>query len=510
VTEATPTGTLFARTVRGTGWLITWRMATRLLGVVSTVVLVRLLAPADFGLIALATSFTLAVEAMALIDVEDAVTRERAPTREVYDTAFTLGLLRGLAIGGMIAALAFPAARFFAEPRLAPVILALGLGFLLDGLTNVGVVDFRRDFAFHREVQLWLTPRLMSILLTLGTALLLRSYWALVVGILSQRALRVVFSYRMHPFRPRLGLSAWRGLLGYSLWLSVINVASLLRDRADSILLGRLLGTAPVGIFAIGAEIAALPTTELVEPACRAAFSGFSTARNTGLDAGETWLSIIASMTLLTFPAGVGLALIAGPLVQLAFGARWMAAVPLVQLLGIAGCLAAFGTIGSVLLRVHGKMHQVLGIVLAGATLRVALLLLLIPRFGLLGAGFAVAVGLVFDHLLYLVITLRGFAMPLSALLGRLWRSVLATAAMAAVLLWSGQGGQAAMATTLARLAMKLLTAMTTGATVYIVTLLAIWLVVGRPAGAEADLLTLLQRLLARLQAAHRARQAAQ
>jgi O-antigen/teichoic acid export membrane protein len=494
VSDATPIGAVIARTARGSGWLIAWRMATRLLGLASTVVLVRVLAPADFGLIALATSFTLAVEALALIDVEDAVTRERAPGRAVYDTAFTLGVLRGLAIGAMIAALAFPAARFFNEPRLAPVILALGLGFLLDGLTNVGVVDFRRDFAFHREVQLWLAPRLLSILLALGAALLLRSYWALVVGILSQRGLRVAFSYRMHPFRPRLDLSAWRGLLGYSLWLSVINVASLLRDRADSILLGRLLGTAPVGIFAIGAEIAALPTSELVEPSCRAAFSGFSAARNTGLDAGATWLSIIASMTLLTFPAGVGLALIAGPLVQLAFGARWMAAVPLVQVLAIAGCLAAFGTIGSVLLRVHGKMRLVVGIVLAGAALRVALLLLLIPRFGLLGGGFAVACGLVFDHLLYLVMTLRGFAIPLPALLGRLWRGGLATAAMAAALAWGGLGWQDA-----ANPALALLGGVAIGASVYAATLLALWILAGRPEGAERDALATLRHLSAGL-----------
>ena len=489
MTEAAPTGSVFARTARGTGWLIAWRMATRLLGLASTVVLVRLLAPADFGLIALASSFTLAVEAMALIDVEDAVTRARAPTRAVYDTAFTLGLLRGLAIGGMIAALAVPAARFFAEPRLAPVIFALGLGFLLDGLINVGVVDFRRDFAFHREVRLWLAPRLLSILLTIGTALLWRSYWALVVGILSQRALRVAFSYWMHPFRPRLGLSAWRGLLGYSLWLSAINVASLLRDRADTILLGRLLGAAPVGLFSIGSEIAALPTTELVEPACRAAFSGFSTARNTGLDAGQTWLAIIAGLTLLTFPAGVGLALIAGPLVQLAFGERWMAAVPLVQVLGIAGALAAFGTIGSVLLRVHGKMRLVLGIILAGAALRVALLLALIPRFGLPGAGVAVALGMVFDHLLYLVVTLRGFAIPLPALLGRLWRGVLATAAMAAVLLASGFGGPGA-----ANPALALLGGVTIGVAVYVAVLLALWALAGRPEGAERDALAALRR----------------
>lgn len=491
MSEATPTGSVFARTARGTGWLIVWRMATRLLGLISTVVLVRLLAPEDFGLIALATSFTLAVEAMALIDVEDAVTRARAPSREVYDTAFTLGLLRGLAIGGMIAALAMPAAHFFAEPRLAPVIFALGLGFLIDGLTNVGIVNFRRDFAFHREVQLWLAPRLLSILLALGTAVLTHSYWALVVGILSQRALRVVFSYRMHPFRPRLGLAAWRGLLGYSLWLSAINVASLLRDRADNILLGRLLGTAPVGIFAVGAEIAALPTTELVEPACRAAFSGFSAARHAGLSAGETWLAIIASMTLLTFPAGVGLALIAGPLVQLAFGVRWLAAVPLVRVLGIAGCLTAFGTIGSVLLRVHGKMRLVLAIILAGAAFRVSLLLVLIPRFGLLGAGFAVACGLVFDHLLYLAMTLHGFAISPAALLGRLWRSVLATAAMAAALLASGLGGQ-----DVANPALALLGGVTIGIAVYVAALLALWTLAGCPDGAERDALAALRRLL--------------
>ena len=485
---------VIARTARGTGWLVAWRMATRLLGVASTVLLVRLLAPEDFGLVALATSFTLAVEALALIDVEDAVARAPAPGREVYDTAFTLGMLRGLAIGGMIAAAAAPASRFFNEPRLAPVILSLGLGFLIDGFTNVGIVDFRRDFAFDKEVRLWLAPRLLSLLLTLGAALVLRSYWALVIGILSQRLLRLSFSYRMHPFRPRPGLRAWRGLLGYSLWLSGINLASLLRDRADSILLGRLLGTAPVGMFSIGAEIAALPTTELVEPTCRAAFSGFSTARNTGLDAGETWLRVIAGLTLLTFPAGIGLALVAGPLVQLGFGTRWMTAVPLVQMLGVAGCLAAFGTVGSVLLRVHGRMGLVLGIILAGAGLRVGLLLLLIPRFGLLGAGAAAALGLVFDHFFYLIVTLRVFAIPLPALLARLWRSALATAAMAAMLVWGGTGWQHA-----ASPAWALLSGAAIGAAAYAALLLVLWTLSGRPQGAERDALAALRRLSAGL-----------
>jgi len=160
-------------------------------------------------------------------------------------------------------------------------------------------------------------------------------------------------------------------------------------------------------------------------------------------------------------------------------------------LLGIAGSLAAFGTIGSVLLRVHGKMRLVLGIILAGAVLRVALLLALIPRFGLLGAGIAVACGLVFDHLLYLAMTLRGFAIALPALLGRLWRSVLATAAMVAVLLLSGFGGPAPAAGS----ALQLLAGVTVGVATYAAVLAALWLAAGRPAGGEADLLRLARRL---------------
>src|SRR3954462_12157663 len=116
---------ILAKTARGAGWVVAWRMITRTLGPPRPPGLVRLLAPADFGLVALATSFSVAIEAFSWIGTEEGVIRHQAPTAEVYDTAFTIALLRGSLVGLAIAAAAYPGAAFFGEPRLAGVLFAL-------------------------------------------------------------------------------------------------------------------------------------------------------------------------------------------------------------------------------------------------------------------------------------------------------------------------------------------------------------------------------------------------
>ena len=89
----------------GAGWIVGWRMATRGLGLISTLVLARLLLPADFGLVALATGFAGAVESMSYMGVEDALVREKSPGRGLYDTGFTLGLLHLNRLKDLIATL---------------------------------------------------------------------------------------------------------------------------------------------------------------------------------------------------------------------------------------------------------------------------------------------------------------------------------------------------------------------------------------------------------------------
>jgi lipopolysaccharide exporter len=489
---------LLLKTAQGTGWVIGWRMATRLLGVISTLTLVRLLLPTDFGLVALSTSFQQSIEAFVVFGVEDAVVREKAPTRDVYDTGFTLNALRSVLTAAIVLALALPAGRFFAEPRLGNILIALAAGTLIEGFTNIGIVDFRRDFTFSKEFQLWLLPRLIGIVLTLVSAFVWRSYWALVIGILASRILRVAFSYHMHPHRPRFTLRAWRRLIGYSTWSWALNVVGLVRDRSDSILIGRMLDPTQVGIYSIGAEVAALPTTELVEPLCRVAFSGFAAARNADLTPAETYLRLIATMCLLTLPAAVGIALIADPLVNLAFGTMWAGAVPLVQILALAGVLTVFGLVSATMFTAHALLPQVFSIGLGSVVLRVVLLIVFIGRYGLYGAAIAAAIAISVEQGLYVLLTMRQIALTVADLIHVTWRGLLATTVMAGVLLRLGLSEHVAGARP-AALIQQLLVAVIVGAAVYTSVLLAAWFAAGRPAGAETDLVGLVRRMLTRL-----------
>ena len=386
-----------------------WRLGMRVLGLVSTLVLVRLIAPADFGIIALATSFMQTIDGMLTLGTEEAVIREATPGRTFYDTAFTLNLLRGASVTVLVAALAFPAAGFFADPRLGPVLLFVACLPLLDGFSNIGAVDFRRDFAFHKEFAIMVFPKLCGIIAAITAAVLLRSYVAMLFGMGVNRVLRVVMSYVMHPYRPTLSLKAWRGLAGYSIWTWLLSLAVLIRDRSDTLLLGRLMSTAAVGFYSVGAEVAALPTTELIEPLGRAAFSGFAAGRQQQADIGETFLRLIGSAALLTLPAGVGLSLIAAPLVALAFGPGWAQAVPVLRILSLSFTIMVFGHLSLHLLSAHALLGRLVGITLAGAVVRVALLAVLIPDFGLTGAAIGAAVAVVLEQALTVATALRRF-----------------------------------------------------------------------------------------------------
>jgi len=474
---------LAARTARGAGWVVCWRFATRLLGTLSTLMLVRLLAPGDFGLVALGTTFSLALDGLAEIGVGNALIREQQIDRTMYDTGFTLSLIRGVGSAVLIAGCAWPVARFFGEPRLVGVLLALSVATFITAVENIGVIDFQRDLAFNREFNLLLAPRILGIVACVGTAYIWRSYWALVVGILTTRTARLICTYLMHDYRPRLSLQALDRLVGFSFWSWMLAWVSLIRDRIDNFVIGRLLGAADVGLYSLAWDVGFITSTELVSPICRALFPGLTHVRNRGSDIADAYFRAISATLVVTLPAGIGIALVSDPLIRLAIGQRWVAAIPLVQIFAIVGIFRVVTYIGTTLLTVFGILPIQFSITVAMLLIRFALLVVLIESFGLVGAGFAVAAVAILEEACYLFETFRRFGLRPMDLLRNNWRTVTATAVMtiAVVLLQRALGGTA----TFGHLFAEILA----GALAYVTVLLATWLAAGRPQGAEATIL---------------------
>ncbi len=487
------TASLSVATAKGAGWIIGWRFATRLLGIANTLLLVRLLVPGDFGLVAIATSFSQAIDGLAEIGVQDALIREKSLDRAMYDTAFTLNLMRGVMAGLVIFAGAQPVAEFFGDPRLQSILMALALAMFLSSLENIGIVDFQREFAFDKEFQLLVVPRIAGIIAAMTTAWFWPSYWALVIGIFVTRALRAGFSYTMHPYRPRLTISAWRRLLAFSTWAWVLSIVQLIKERVDAFVIGRLLGPTQVGIYSIGWEIGIAPSVELVLPLCRALFPGFSALRNREGDIADAYFRAISVAMLVTMPASLGIALIADPLVRLAFGARWIAAIPVVQVFALLGVLRVTTAISGTLLRVYGLQQVQVRITSVAVVVRFVLLIVLVSQIGIVGGALAAAASSVVEEVSFLVTTFRRFRLRARDLLLSNWRCAIAATGMAGAVLglqfWRGTLGGDVPAG-LSDLALDVVT----GVVCYAMLLLAAWLVSGRPRSAETYAIDVLRQ----------------
>jgi O-antigen/teichoic acid export membrane protein len=489
-------GTIGERTTRGVGWTVFWRLATRGLGLVSTLILARLLVPADFGLVALATTLSVAVDALATTGVHDVLIRHPGYERRWYDTAFTLTLIRGAATAAVLLLAATPAAAFFDEPRLALILVALAVCALIESTENVGTVDFRKHLRFDLEFIQFIVPRILAIATTVTAAFLLRSYWALVIGLLAQRTGRVALGYILHPYRPRLSLAAWREMLSFSIWLWAIAVAGFLRERTDALIVGRMLDPFKLGLFMLSAEIAALPTTELVGPLCRVLFSSFAAARNLNADLPATFLRALGIAAAIIMPTGVGVALVSSPLVALLLGPKWMDAVELVAIVAPFGALAAIGSISSTVLVVSGHPNAAFWASLAMALLRIVLLVGGIHLYGLLGAAWATACCLPVECVVFTGLALRFLGIPVADLLFQTWRSVAAAAIMVAGIMALGLHDHDLMAAAgLSMPIVQLILTSATGAAIYAASHLALWVLSNRPDGAERFLLMQLHRL---------------
>ena len=246
----------------GAMWTAGGRIVSNLLGVVSTLALARLLTPADFGLVALATIVLSIIEAITELSLSSALIQHKSPQREHYDTAWTLNILRAAAIAVLLVTAGYPVAWGYQDDRLIGIFFALGGGALISGLVNPRLVDFRRRLSFHQEIFTGLINRIVGLVVSVVIALMFHSYWALVIGTLASQVAGVIMSYVLIPYLPRISFAHWRNLFSFSGWVALSSGLNALNWRADQLALGAMLGVGPLGQYTVGDKLSSLPVNE--------------------------------------------------------------------------------------------------------------------------------------------------------------------------------------------------------------------------------------------------------
>jgi lipopolysaccharide exporter len=468
---------------KGTGWTVGTQLTIQGIAILSTVMLARLLVPADFGLVALATALSGALHAISEFSFHLALIQNQSAARPEYDTAWTLSICRNAILALALAAGARLIALSFGDPRLEPVVYWLALGTFLNGFQNIAIVDFRKDLAFHRDLVFMVIGKLGPVCVTVPLAFLWRDYWALVVGIVAGSVLRVALSFAMHKYRPRITFAEWHFLIHFSKWLLLGNLFGFISNRSSTFILGKISGGEAIGVFTISEDIAGIVTTNLLMPLRRAILPGYAKLANDVERLHDTFVDIFAVVFLVSAPLTLGIGLVADPLVRIALGPQWLGAIPLIQVLCVGEFLRLITAAASPIYIATGRPRYTMVLFAGSAILMVPLLIFATERAGVLGAAYATLTVAVLSAALDFVLVNRVLHLSISRLLAGCWRSIVSVLVMLAAVnelhaLWP-------VSQSLGNLSSMLAAVVALGGAVCGVLL---WILAGRPRGAERHL----------------------
>ena len=481
------------------------RLAIRVLSVVSQLILVRLLAPEDFGLIGSAAAITGMLDVLSEFSLTYALLQMRTPPRHHYDTAFTLVVLRGLLMGAALWAVAPGMAEFLHDARVADIVRVLAMVPVVQGFESMGIIVLQRELLFGRVFLYRLLGRLFGFLVAIPLAFWLRDYWALVWGGFATRMLTVPLSYAIAPWRPGVSLRAFGELFHFSKWLFGNNVLSMMDGAVMTMVLGRFAGIHAVGLYQVSTDLAAMPASEVAAPIRAPMYAGYARVVDDAPALRAQVLAGLGVLVMAVLPMSVGIAATAGDLAAVALGPQWTDAAPVVAFCALFTLLDAVGHFTGNVYVVRGEQRRYVLIMAAGLAVRLACVIPAALWGGLLPAVAAMtATGLVNVALWF------GF---MRALIGVSWRdywsacgrSILAAAAMAAAVAglaaaWpraggpGGQGPMLAMAAHWAALCVA-------GALVHVAAQAALWRAQGSPEGPERRAAALAAGLWRRLRA---------
>ncbi len=473
--------------------MVGFKLVDRGLALVSTLVLARILVPSDFGMIAMAASLIAILDLFGAFGLDVALIQRQGATEAHFNTAWTLNIATSTLIATMMLLLAWPMSLFYSEPRLTAVVCCLALSSFVQGFENIGVVSFRKEMNFHREFVFLLGKRVAMVCLTISLAVVLHSYWAMVFGMIFGRVTGVGLSYALHPYRPRLSLAKLGDFFGFSKWVFVQNVLYFLKERSSDFIVGRFAGPHALGVFNVSTEIASIPGTELIAPINRAIVPAYALLASDPAALRREYLSVMSVVCVIAIPAVTGIACVAPFLVTAVLGPRWADASVILAMLAFYGIFAALTSNAYSAFLAVGKPQLFVRITGAYVVVHLPLLTFLAHRYGALGAASAhlTASGIFLPVTFYLIC--RTLDIKMRYMLAATWRPVVASAAMYAAVL--GVRPNIDPATTPSLIALQWLAILVPlGAIVYVVAMVLLWVVSGRPDGGEAMILRFAQR----------------
>jgi len=424
---------LRAQVISGLGWVAGLRLISQGFTWAVTLVVIRLLSPADYGLLAMANVFIEFLAMIAEFGIGTAIIQ--APEIDDRDlrTMFGFVIVVNLALFAVMCLTAPLIAGVFREGRLVAVVRVLSVQYVLMIFSVMPQAQLSRKLDYRGPSLIELFAAIIASVTTLGLALSGMGVWALVSGSLVAALCRTVGLNLLSPFVtwPLFSFRGTRELLFYGGHVTAARIMWFFYSQADIIVAGRWLGKDLLGVYSVSMHLASLPARKVSAIVNQVSFPAFARIQHDRPRYASSFLLAVRSLSVVLFPVLWGLSSVAPEIVRVLLGDRWLSAIVPLQLLALIMPVHMFAPFMNTAAQGFGRADIAAKQVLV-ASLVMPASFVVGSQWGLTGLAMAWVVGFPFVFIAAMRLFLPVIGLRMRDLLAAMGRPVLASAGMMA------------------------------------------------------------------------------
>jgi O-antigen/teichoic acid export membrane protein len=354
-------------------WLAVAQLGKVAIQLVSMTVLARLLEPRYYGVLAIANSVIAFAMLFRDLGTTAALIQTRDLTEETKSTAFWISVSMGSALFLIMLALAYPASRYYQEPELMWVLVITSLIFPITAISAVPATLLERSGRFREIAVAEVAAQLLGLITAVTMALAGAGVYSLAVpGVLSS-ILTTSWVYKLQPWRPKAKASraSMRAMAGFSANLTGFNLINYFSRNADTLIIGKLLGAAMLGIYSTAMKLMLFPLQSITYVSNRALFPVLSQLQSDDEQFGKLYLDTVHVVSLFTFPMMAGLWICSDVFVHAVYGERWLPMINVITWLAPVGLIQSINSTTGTVFMAKGRTDLLLRIGIFSSVLQV-------------------------------------------------------------------------------------------------------------------------------------------
>lgn len=308
-------------------WVAFSQVFKILVQLVNIVYLARLIAPSEYGIMAMALVVVNFGNLIRDLGTAAAIIQRKEINDNLINAVFWLNVFMGLSIALIIVGGSPFVSEFFHQPKLNSVLLLLALIFPISSSASAHLALLERDSRFKQIAFIEISSSLVSVVIALFMAYKGYGVYSLVFQAIILNAMSSIQLWRSSRWRPALSkifdMSELKKIFGFSANLSIFNFLNYFTRNADNIIIGRFMSDSILGAYSLAYRVMLFPLQTLTFVAGRSLFPILSKHQDDNDKIRNTYLNCVFIILCLVVPLMTGLALLREPFVLLVFGQKW-------------------------------------------------------------------------------------------------------------------------------------------------------------------------------------------